>query len=147
MQEVWEWTVSPVVEGTAPETENLHTTLGIEDDDFAGEDNYGLAFLNLAADGAPKVPTGIDSINYDTVFKQSGGKLNTTWVLMYNQSIRNVFSNPNMVVNIRETSQEMHVYCNFRKVIIWTVADCPGFGEVWFHHGVIANILSLALVK
>ena len=52
-----------------------------------------------------------------------------------------------MVVNIRETSQEIHVYCNARKVIIWTVADWPGFGEVWFHRGGISNILSLALVK
>ena len=52
-----------------------------------------------------------------------------------------------MVVNIRETSQEMHVYCNSGKLIIRTVADCPGFGEVWFHRGGIANILSLSLVK
>ena len=59
---------APVVEGTDPETGNLHATLGIEDDNFSGEDNYGLAFLNLAADGAPKFPTKIDSINYDTVF-------------------------------------------------------------------------------
>ena len=57
------------------------------------------------------------------------------------------FSNPDMVVNIRETSQEIHVYCNARKVIIQTVADWPVFGEVWFHRGGIANILSLVLVK
>ena len=55
------------MEGTAPETGNLHATLGIEDDEFSGEDNYGLAFLNLTADGAPEVPTKIDSIYYDTV--------------------------------------------------------------------------------
>ena len=52
-----------------------------------------------------------------------------------------------MVVNIRESSREMHVYCNTGKVIIWKVDDWPGFGEVWFHRGGIANILSLALVK
>ena len=84
---------APVVEGTAPETGNLHATLGIEDNDFAGEDNYGLTFLNLAADGAPEVSTKIDSINYDTVFKQSGGKVNPIWVIMDNQSTVNVFSN------------------------------------------------------
>ena len=70
---------APVVEGTAPQTVNIHSALGIQDDNFAGEDDYGLAFLNLAADGAPEVPTKIDSINYDTVFKQSRGKVNTTW--------------------------------------------------------------------
>ena len=32
-------------------------------------------------------------------------------------------------------------------MIIWTVADWPGFGEVWFHRGGIDNVLSLALVK
>ena len=111
------------MEGTAPETGNLHATLGIEDDDFSGEDNYGLAFLNLAADGAPEVPTNIDSINYDTVFKQSGGKVNPTWVLLDNQSTVNVFSIPDIVVNIYETSQEMHVYCNSWKLIIWTVGS------------------------
>ena len=41
----------------------------------------------------------------------------------------------------------MHVYCNAGKVIIWTVADWPGFVEVWSHRGGIANILSLAVVK
>ena len=52
-----------------------------------------------------------------------------------------------MVVNVCETSREMHVYCNVSKVIIRTVSDWPGFGEVWFHRGGIANTLSLALVK
>ena len=118
------------MEGTSPETKNLYATIGIEDDNFSGEDNYGLAFLNLADDGAPEVPTNIDSIDYDTFFKQSGGKVNPTWVLLDNQSTVNIFSNPNMVVNIRETSREMHVYCNARKLIIRTVADWPGFGEV-----------------
>ena len=99
---------APVVEGTAPETGNIHANLGIEDDDFSGEDNYDLDFLNLAADSFPEVPTKIDPINYDTVFKQSGGKVNPTWVLLDNRSTVNVFSNPDMVVNIRETSQEMH---------------------------------------
>ena len=135
------------MEGTSPETKNLYATIGIEDDNFSGEDNYGLAFLNLADDGAPEVPTNIDSIDYDTFFKQSGGKVNPTWVLLDNQSTVNVFSKPDMVVSISETSREMHVYCNSGKVIIWKVADWPGFGEVWFHRGGIANILSLALVK
>ena len=75
---------SPVVEVNAPETGNIHATLGIEDDNFSGEDNYGIAFLNLAADSALKVPTKIDSINYDTDFKQSGGKVNITWLLLDN---------------------------------------------------------------
>ena len=91
------------MEVTDPETGNLHATLGIEDDNFAGEDNYGLAFLNLAAGGAPKVPTNIYSINSDIVFKQSLVKVNPTWVLLDNQLKVNVFSNPDMVVNIRET--------------------------------------------
>ena len=135
------------MEGTAPETGNLHTTLGIEDDDFSGEDNYGLDFLNLDADGVPEVPTKINSINYATVLKQSWGKVNTTWLLLDNQSTVNIFSNPDMVVNIRETRREMHVYCNAGKTIIQTVANCPGFGVVWFHRGGIADILYLALVK
>ena len=93
------------MEGTDPETGNLHATLGIEDDNFSGEDNYGLDFLNLAADSVPEVPTKIDPIYYDTVFKQSGGKVNATWVLLDNRSTVNFFSNPDMVVNISEISQ------------------------------------------
>ena len=65
---------APVVEGNASETVNIYDTLGIEDDNFAGEDNYGLAFLNLATDGTSEVPTNIYSINYDTVFKQYGAR-------------------------------------------------------------------------
>ena len=91
------------MEGTAPDNGNIHATLGIEDNNFPGEDNYGLVFLNLVDDGPPKVPTNIDSINYDTVLKQSGGKINPTWVLLDNQSTVNFFSNPDMVVDIRET--------------------------------------------
>ena len=72
------------MEGTAPRTGNLHSNLGIEYDKFSGEDNYGLAFLNLAADSAPEVPTKINSINYDTVFLKSGGKVNPTWVILDN---------------------------------------------------------------
>ena len=75
-----------IVDRTAPDSGNIHATIGIEDDNFSDEDNYGLAFLNLAADGALKVPSKIDSTNYDTVFKQSGGKVNSTWVLLDNQS-------------------------------------------------------------
>ena len=52
-----------------------------------------------------------------------------------------------MVVKICETRREIHVYCNAEKVIIWTGADCTGFGEVWFHRSGIANILYLSLVK
>ena len=52
-----------------------------------------------------------------------------------------------MVVKIRETIRDMHVYCNAGKVIIWTVAYWTGFGEVWFHRGGISNILYLDLVK
>ena len=59
----------------------------------------------------------------------------------------NVFSNTDMVVNICETSREMHVYCNAGKVIIRKVADWLGFGEVWFHRGGIANIIFLSLAK
>ena len=64
-------TGAPVVEGIAPDTGNLHATIGIEDDDVAGEYNYGPDFLNLADDGAPEVLTKIDSINYDTVLKST----------------------------------------------------------------------------
>ena len=83
----------PVVEGTAivlaipvtSETGYIHATLVVEDDDFSSEDKFGIAFVNLAADGAPEVPTKIHSINYDIVLKQSGGKVNPTWVLLDNQ--------------------------------------------------------------
>ena len=96
---------APFVEGTTPETGNIHATPGIEDEDFSGEDNYGIVFLNLAADDAPEVPSKIDSTNYDTVFKQSGGKVNPTWVLLDNQSTVNFFSNPDMVVNILKPAE------------------------------------------
>ena len=42
-----------VANQVSPETVNIHATLGIAEDDFAGEDKHGLDLLNLAVDGAP----------------------------------------------------------------------------------------------
>ena len=134
------------MEGTAPDNGNIHATLGIEDNNFPGEDNYGLVFLNLVDDGPPKVPTKIDSIKYDTVLKQSGGKItphgyswitSQQWMFLANPTWWLKFVKPAKICMFIAMSEKW----------FWTVADWLGFGEVWLHHGGIANILSLALMK
>ena len=42
----------------------------------------------------------------------SDGKLPSTWILLDNQSTVDVFSNQNLITDIRETSSTMNLHCN-----------------------------------
>ena len=58
-----------------------------------------------------------------------------------------VFSNPRLLTNIRDTKKSLTLYCNAGKAIITKKGDLRGYGTVWFFPDGIANILSLGNVK
>ena len=81
------------------------------------------------------------------MLSQAKGRINKHWMLLDNQSTVNVISNGDLLTNIRQIDQYMHIYCNAGKASTNWVGDLYGVGTVWFHKNVIANILSLSLVK
>ena len=45
----------------------------------------------------------------------------------------NVISNGDLLTNIRQIDQYMHIYCNAGKASTNWVGDLDGVGTVWFH--------------
>ena len=77
----------------------------------------------------------------------SDGKLPSTWILLDNQSTVDVFSNKNLITDIRETSSTMNIHCNAGITSTNMVGELRGYGTVWYNPYGIANILSLARVQ
>ena len=75
---------------------------------------------------------GKAEIDYDTVLSQAKGRINKHWMLLYNQSTVNVISNGDLLTNIRQIDQYMHIYCNAGKASTNWVGDLDGVGTVWF---------------
>jgi hypothetical protein len=80
--------------------------------------------------------------------QQQHGKIPASWILLDNQSTVNVFSNKNLLRNIRTTNRMMNILCNAGMTRTNMIGDLPGYdGEVWFNPKGIANILSLSDVE
>ena len=74
-------------------------------------------------------------------------KLGNNWVLLENQITVHIFANPALLRDIQEVDDPVNVFstggsthCNFELVT-------EDFGAVYLHKGVLANILSYALVR
>ena len=75
------------------------------------------------------------------------GNIPTQWILLDNQSTVDVFSNPNLLNNIRTTKGKLTIHCNAGTAVTSMVGDFDRYGTVWYHPKGIANILSLAKVQ
>ena len=80
-------------------------------------------------------------------FSQSGKKIPDNWILLDSQSTVDIFCNPRLVENIHRVKDRMKIQCNAGTWVTNLVGDLPGYGPVWFDSRVIANVLSLKLVK
>jgi hypothetical protein len=69
------------------------------------------------------------------------------WILLDNQSTLDVFYNPYLLENLRETNTSMSIHCNAGITTTIKKGDLPGYGTVWFHTNGLANILSLARIE
>jgi len=71
-------------------------------------------------------------------------KLPKTWILLDNQSTVDVFCNEEMLTDISIGTGTMDMHCNAGVTSTILIGELPGYGTVWLHQGVIANILSLS---
>ena len=83
-----------------------------------------------------------------TQFKKSGRILNQNWILMDSGSTIHLFTNGNLLINIRKAADGEHITVNTTAGSITTCmqGDLQGFGTVWYHPDGIANVLSLGLI-
>ena len=70
-----------------------------------------------------------------------------SWILLDSQSTMDMFVNPQLLKNVRESDQVLTVHCNAGARKTRMVGDLPGYGTVWLDPQGIANILSLRRVK
>lgn len=75
-----------------------------------------------------------------------GGPMPKTWVLLDNQSTLDVFSNGDLLENIREGLGSMTIHCNAGSTRTTMIGDLPGYGTVWYNPDGVANILSVSRV-
>jgi Reverse transcriptase (RNA-dependent DNA polymerase) len=82
-------------------------------------------------------------------FHQSvqGGSIPSSWILLDSQSTIDVFSNKDLLCNVRTVDTKMFIHCNAGVATTTQMGDLPNYGAVWYHPDGIANILSLSRVR
>ena len=86
------------------------------------------------------------AVEYQPTLSQSGGHINTTWVLLDNQSTVEVFPYRRLLKNIRKSDRALEMFSTGGQTTTNLQWDLPGYGTVWFHPLGIANILFLSKV-
>ena len=86
------------------------------------------------------------AVEHQPALIQSGGDINTTLVLLENQLTLDVLSNIHLLKNIRKSNRALENFSAEGRTTTDIQGYLPGYGIVWFHTGVITNILSLSKV-
>jgi hypothetical protein len=76
----------------------------------------------------------------------NGGRIPKYWILLDSQSTTDAYSNPDLLTDIHEVRGSLTIHTQTGKAVTKLRGTVPGYGEVWFCPGGIANILSLANV-
>ena len=75
-------------------------------------------------------------------FLQPSKGIPKMWILLDNQSMIDLFCNPELLTDIREAGSSMRVSCNAGSRVTSRVGELRGYGNVWYDPSGIANILS-----
>ena len=106
-------------------------------------------FMSGAISGAPEdIDTAYQFLISTNGTPQTchGAHIPKEWILLDSQSTVSIFSNCQLLRNIRKSDGWMHIHCNAGITRMNLVGNLSGYGTVWYHPDGIANILSLAEV-
>ena len=87
------------------------------------------------------------AVEYQPTLSQSGGHINTTWVLLDNQSTVEVSPYRRLLKNIRKSDRSLAIFSTGGRTTTDLQGDLPGYGTIWFHIGGIVKIMSLSKVS
>lgn len=90
----------------------------------------------------------VNNIKEETLIKRKNGQQDPEddlreHILLDSGSSIDLFSNPNLVTNIRKSKQALFLSTNVGSKINKTQAKVPDYGTVWFDQDAIANIFAL----
>jgi hypothetical protein len=107
---------------------------------LAGENEHYYADLFLCEDQDHR------SVSFQLQDGINGGRIPKYWILIDSQSTTDAYSNPDLLTDIHEVRGSLTIHTQTGKAVTKLRGTVPGYGEVWFCPGGIANILSLANV-
>jgi hypothetical protein len=123
-----------------------------DDDEKPYNDHFELLFCQGGrVSKVTKINAGVFDYNKacNQVLSQMDSiEINPWWVLLGNCSTVNIFSNKNLLRNIRQSNMYVEVKCNAGSRTTYWIGDFPGLPErVWSDGDGRCNILSIKRVK